>query len=89
MAEITISVPDECAELMPDYTVNECRRLLLGDSLREAAGQVIDLIESRGADDQRPDELRQVAEKVRRLADELATAQDERAGKVGSLVAVN
>jgi hypothetical protein len=86
MGEVTISVPGDCSSVISDYAVRDARRLLLwnavSDAIRLQGDELSDVLDQRGPSDQRPDELRAAAEryvtgaeKVKALADELATAQ--------------
>jgi hypothetical protein len=87
MGEVTIPVSDDCSSVVSDYAVCDARRQLLwnavGDAIQRHSGELLEMLEQRGPDDQRPDELRAAAErfvtgaeKVKALVDELATAQE-------------
>jgi hypothetical protein len=88
MGEVTIPVPDDCSSVISDYAVRDARRRLLWNAVDDAiqlhCADLRDMLERQGPDDQRPDELRAAAErfvtraeKVKALADELATAQED------------
>jgi hypothetical protein len=88
MSEVTIPLPDDCSSVISDYAVRDARRHLLwnavGDAIQLHGEELSEMLDQRGPGDQRPDELRAAAErfvtsaeKVKALADELATAQVE------------
>jgi hypothetical protein len=77
MAEVTIPISAGCASVLPDHGVDEARRQLPWYSVIAATEELRDALDGGGASDQRPAELRAAAEKVKGLADDLATANEQ------------
>jgi hypothetical protein len=78
MAEVKIAVPDECVELVDDFSIRWATREILTGALRSSADEIAGLCEEASEDGEPLERMRHEADRVRLLINALSELQDER-----------